>query len=487
MVARYGRNAENARFADVLLPPRWPRFERAKADKLYANAIVARGAGDVWGAIRCLEAALRHDPAHLPARLSLARGWTAVGRHAAALDTMRSGSVYHRNHPKFLEELLLVLRAQHRDDEIVSVANGVLSDPASTVVARSLAKVAARVACYERNYFDRLGPTTDSTLGDRRASQLLEARISWQQGFHELAIVQLRTSFASDPADEASQLLLASWLGQCDRPDEARRALLELCLARPGSIAGRIALIRAYRTANAPLQAEATLGETLVTFAADRGALMALADDAVLRADDALCRRIRDVARASAFATEPFDLMIAEAQIRRGDARAAIATLQGADANWDEAERQQFAPLADGLRGCALIATGEHQLGRAVLSAAESHVAPTIAVAIAELLLARGNPQTAREILGRAARSAPLEDSLALTRLIETELVLNRLEELPANITRFASMRRPSPHVLRVAQHKLGSDQLLFSSDRDPALQTVNESLARLERRYTSN
>ncbi len=44
------------------------------------------------------------------------------------------------------------------------------------------------------------------------------------------------------------------------------------------------------------------------------------------------------------------------------------------------------------------------------------------------------------------------------------------------------SMRRPSPEILRVVQHKLGSDLFLFSSDAAATLAAVRDGLAQPQR-----
>jgi len=43
-------------------------------------------------------------------------------------------------------------------------------------------------------------------------------------------------------------------------------------------------------------------------------------------------------------------------------------------------------------------------------------------------------------------------------------------------------MRRPSPDIMRVAQHKLGSDLFLFSAERPAALDAVRVALEKSSR-----
>ena len=98
-------------------------------------------------------------------------------------------------------------------------------------------------------------------------------------------------------------------------------------------------------------------------------------------------------------------------------------------------------------------------------------------LAIANRLTAIDASEEARPTLLRAIAVDP-PNQAAVSRLVELDL--NHIDELPAHLRRLLTMRKPSPHILRVAQHKLGSDLFLFSAERPAVLEAVRVALERI-------
>jgi hypothetical protein len=85
-------------------------------------------------------------------------------------------------------------------------------------------------------------------------------------------------------------------------------------------------------------------------------------------------------------------------------------------------------------------------------------------------------PEEALRVLARAVEADP-RNQAALTRLVELELELDRLEALAAHARRLMALRRPSADLLRAVHHALGSDRLLFSREARDAYAAVSRAL----------
>jgi hypothetical protein len=138
----------------------------------------------------------------------------------------------------------------------------------------------------------------------------------------------------------------------------------------------------------------------------------------------------------------------------------------------------RYGPVLDGLQIVISLGLGDDLSARMFLARVLMRPVPRTEhlLALAIRLLDFGAAGQARDILVQAFAAEPSNQAV-LTRLVELDLNLNRIDELPGHLGRLVSMRQPSPDILRVAQHKLGSDLFLFSPDRAPALDGVQLAL----------
>jgi hypothetical protein len=173
---------------------------------------------------------------------------------------------------------------------------------------------------------------------------------------------------------------------------------------------------------------------------------------------------------------------VVEAQVVARDFQGALDSvrrLQHGNPDW----LARFGPVMGSLQAIALFGLGDTDGASLMLNSYlnQSHLRAENLLAIAHRLVAVGAPEFARQTLIRAVGADPLNQA-ALTRLVELDLNLNRIDELPAHLTQLLTMRKPSPDILRVAQHKLGSDLFLFSAGRPAALEAVRGALEQATR-----
>ncbi len=478
LFVRYQRELVTVQWLDLALPSRWPRYSEARGNQHVATALARAQAGQLRDALVFVRAGLARAPANRDGRLLLAELLTAARRPEAAQTTLIEGLRFHSSDPQFLVPLFDFLLQRQEDERLVRLARELLGHHPAPEPARLIALAAATASSLRGNYdraedFLRVVPG----VADSRAGRLLAARIDAERGYRELALLELRALAAEFPTDVATHAELVTRLRQTGRRDEARRASVSFQLAHPTLARPHIELLEAYRE-DGDLARVAREVETLLReFSADAPALLALADFAANAGDVALARRLADHARAHRLPWEPHAFLVVEANVVARDYRAALAAIQSLTAeNVDGDDRYQG--LLDSLQALSCLGLGDLDTARVRLARCLNRT-PLRAenlIALANRFAALGADELARQVLVRAIDADPLNQA-ALSRLVEFELNLNRTDDLPAHLRRLAMMRRPSPDLLRVAQHKLGSDLFLYSDERVPALDAVRLAL----------
>jgi hypothetical protein len=260
--------------------------------------------------------------------------------------------------------------------------------------------------------------------------------------------------------------------------DEARRVTLAFQIAHPDLPAPRVDLLQAYREGGEPDRVAREIDALLRDFPHDASLLTTIGDVAANFGDVALATRLVELTRQRHLPPEPQAFLLVEALIVARDYPGAFAAIDRFTAeNLDGADH--YRSLLDSLRAVAALGAGESEAARLFLSSflQQPGLRAENLLALANRFAALDASAQVRDVLARAVAADPLNQA-ALTRLIELDLNLNRIADLPAHLNRLITMRRPSPDVLRVAQHKLGSDLFLFSTERAPTLDAIAAVLA---------
>ena len=140
---------------------------------------------------------------------------------------------------------------------------------------------------------------------------------------------------------------------------------------------------------------------------------------------------------------------------------------------------REHAPLIHSFQSIAHFGLGEPNEGTLHLThflKTTSPRAPHL-LKIAERLLRVSTVESAMRVLNTVVSADP-QNHAALTRLVTVELAHHRTAELPKHLKLLLATRRPSPDLLRVAHHQLGSDAFLFVPDREPILTAIGAQLA---------
>ncbi len=476
------RGVEAARFVDVALPWRWEHYRVARGDQQLAEAKRFVEAGKYLEALLFARTGVSLSPANRDGRLLLVDLLGAARRPEVARATLVEGLRHHAHDPVYLKPTLTFLLRQQEDSHVVALARRHLPELAPTDEAARLLALAAATACYFRGNYDQAEDFLRQLphLPESRDGRLLALKIERDRGYADLALVRLRQFAEQWPQDAEVNRELVTVLRAQGLVDEARRANLAFQIAHPLLAGPRIELLTAYREAGEAARVQREVEALLGDFGADEGALLALADFAANAGDVSLVHLIEGHAELRHLATAPYAFLAVEASLVARDYRGALDAIRRSLADGSD-RGQRYRALFDSLQAIAHIGLGDPTAARASLESFLTQ--PSLRVenllAVANRLAALGANEQAWQTLARAVQVDPLNQA-ALTRVIEFDLELGRMEELAGHVRQFVKVRRPSPHILRVVQHRLGSDLYMFSAETVGTLEVVRDAMAKL-------
>jgi tetratricopeptide (TPR) repeat protein len=478
---RYYRRSAALRFVDVLVPTRWPQFHAAVTTQMVAEGDRLARQGRLHEATLTLRTAIRRAPAHREARLRLSEVLVAGNDAEGARDVLLAGVPFHGDDPAFLIPLFQLLFLRQEDYRALGLAR-MLLDTLPPVPARDrVAAIAAATACFFRGNYDQAEDFLRRVPGvaHSREGRLLAAKVDAERGYRELALAGLR-ALAGELPDDAE--IHAEWVRQLrgtGRTDEARRAALAYQIGHPDAVTAQIELVRAYADAGDEAHLAAEVSRMLHEPTPAR--LLALAEFAAQSRNVDLARRIAAAADAAHVPLEPHRFLIIEALLAARDYRGASDALTALRAT--TSPDGASGALVASLHALASLGLGEREAAGVYLNSFlhQPSLRAENLLAVANAMIDLGATDFAWRVLVRAMEADP-RNQAALTRLVQVEIELRRIDDLPRHLRSLAAMRKPAPDVLRVARHHLGSDLFLFSADREAALDAVRIALEQHDR-----
>ena len=481
---RLVQKVDHAKFTDVALPWRWNEYRIARGDQNIAAAESLAASGRRLEALLLVRAGVARAPRNRDGRLLLAQLLSEANRPDVARQVLLEGAAFHHTDPAYLGPLFAFLLQHQRDATVIAIARKYPPASSATRASDQLIALAAATASYFRGNYDAADDFlhTVPELSSSRDGRLLAAKIENDRGYRDLALLRLRELAAEFPNDIEVHAELAANLDRHSFADEVRRAALAFQIAHPALPGPRLELIRAYRRAGELDRATREADAFIRDFAADPSALLALADLAANTGDVPLARRLSDQAVTQKLPWEAHAILAVEALVVARDFHGAISAGQDLlqkNPDWTKS----YQPVVNSLLAIAHFGLADTNSARLLLTnyLNQSYLRAENLLAIAQRLGDVDAADHARATLVRAIAVDPLNQA-ALTRLVELDLNLNRIDELPAHLLDLLAMRRPSPDIMRVAQHKLGSDLFLFSQERPAALEAVRVALEKSSR-----
>ena len=462
----------------LFLPVRWHAYEVSRGDFLIETAQADLKKQNYREAFGGLRMGLIKSPANKEGRLLLAQFYGLWKRPDLSRNTLLDGFIYHKADLDYLKTLFAFLLQQQDDKQVLKFYQELLGHDPALTPRNQLVALAAASSCYFRGNYDEAEAILQRYQVDTsRDGRLLLARINWDRGAKDLALVQVKELANERPDDAEIYALTITYLRELGRDDEARRESFIRTLANPRNARARIDLLYAYHKEGDTVSLQTNVEEIYRELSNDPNAMLALADFAANTGDVKLARRIYDHTKTHNLNWDGAALMTVEACIVAKQYQSALELVRDLlKENPEWAKR--FYAVFNGLQSIAHYGLGDAEAGQLFLNnfLKQDNVRADNLIAVSKRLLTVGAKDQARIVLDQAVQADALNQA-ALTSLVQLDLELDNTPPLAANIRKLLSMRKPSQTVLRAAYAKLGSDQFLFSPDRTSLLQELRSTL----------
>lgn len=471
---KYRGEFDEVSYSDMLVLPFTLNEHRVKMGNFQVDkGLEEIKLGNVRDGLRLLRLGVVRSPGNLKGRIAIAEIFEiALKRHDKSSQLLIEGLEHGGiDDTDYLKTTIRLLLRHQMDKAIQDIAEEHLPpEPELTEKNRIIAFGAAQANSLRGN-FDRADDyLIDYKLIDSLEGLLLSAQISWDRGNQRGAISKMENSIGRYPGAEALYMQLSRYHRELGDIDQARRYAILRNVSDPMSAAPRLELLYIY---NASEDTDRELRETrrmLRQFRDDELALQALANFAADSGNIDLARRTYEEALESEFSIDAFALLLVEAHLVKED-------FPGALEFCEELLKEQPSWLKDrwaifqSLRSVASYGSNRPDLGEIYLQdfVSEKSVQPNTFLAVANRFQGINRDQQARKILATAYESAPTNQKV-LSELIRVELKLANTDKLNRLLSRFLQMRRPQISLLEEAYQRLGSDQFIFTADRESLL-----------------
>lgn len=477
--ARYHRGISGVQYADILLPMRWSNYRQALGDHYINEALSLLASRDAAEAVFKLRVGVAKSPSNKLGRRLLAQIYAANHRPDLAREVWVAGLEHLPRDTFYLGEVFRFLFDQQRDTEVAAICARLLPATAGPDDRNHLLALAAATAAFNRGHYDRAEILIEThRLHQSTAGTLLQARIDWERGYRELAVLRLENLRNQTAAPDAVLVQLAQYYRALRRLDALERnAILRLARA-PLSAAPRIDLLYVYHERGDHPRLQRETDHLFAHFAHDASALIQLANFAANTGRPELAQRVHALCLARGHKAEGPALMVLEAHLVAGQYQTALDRLAAAaQAHPDWPER--FVIFFHSLQAVALRALDKTAEARPHLDhfLAQQNLRAEHLVAVSQRLLAIHAAPEARAVLTRAAEADPFNQA-ALTQLVKIELETNATDALPAHLHQLLKTRKPARQILQAAYDKLGSDFFLFNPEQPALLAALHAALA---------
>lgn len=470
LFVKYRRGFATVDYADLLWPGRWPQYRVSQGNFYISQSESLLLQGEYSLALHRLRIGVGKSPANPQGRMLLAQAYLAQRRPDLARDVLLNGLDYLPDEPAYLQDTLAFLLEFQEDALLDEITSRLLAEPANPATRPLVAAFAATAAYHRGNYDEAEDLIERHQLHGSPDSAVLRARIAWERGFPELALLRLQEHLIRHPGEDRARALLAGYYQSLGRTSEWESTLVERVAGDPLAPAPRVAYLQLHQRRGDQARLERETAAFLRQFGADPAALLLLADYAASTGQPALARRTQQALAGRPENAGAAALLVAEAHLVAGDYQTTLDLIAGYTKEYPE-WAGRFAPVFNGLQAVALSGLGRADEARLSLDhlLARKNLRAETLVAVAGRLSDRGARELARSALARAVETDPLNQA-ALASLIRLELETGNLAQLPVHLERFLRTRQPSREIMARARDALGSDRHLLLPTQKPLL-----------------
>jgi hypothetical protein len=482
LFVRYRRDFPEVKFRHMLFyPTQRDEYRTARGDFLVEKGKEALKAQEYQTAYHCLSVGFGMSPRNRDGRMLLAQFQVIRKRPDLAQQLLVDGLALHAGDREYLQTLFSFLLQRQEDFELLRITGDLIAKagPSPEVDERlNLTAMARATALFFRGNYDAAEDTLRGfRLGGSIDGQILAIRIDWERGEREAAFAKLQELSEQYPDNEQVYSQYAAFLRESGRDDDLRRLALLRQLSYPNRPRARIDLLYLFDKAKDEPRVQAGITDIFRDFAENGDVMLALADFAANTGRPALARRIYDHCKASNLPWEGAALMTVEAYIVAKQYREALeATTQMQKENPEWGKR--FYAVFNGLQAIANYGLSDVEAAQLFLThfLDQSGVRADNLVAVSDRLVSVGANEQARQVLARAVRTDPLNQT-ALTGLIRLDLEAGLTDAVTEHLQTLLTMRKPPRELLREAYDKLASDRFIFTPGRSNVLDELRKTL----------
>jgi len=461
-------------------------FNRAEINKKYGEYDIDRAKkaleqGDLNAGIKYLYSGIARSPRNLEARRLLAQIYIArYRRNDYAVTVLETAVPYAYNDLSYMRLYLSLLLELSEDAKIVAVGEKILEIPDLTAdVKKYLAMTISNTYALHGNYtksdeFIKNYELEGATAAIRRLSLN-----QWEQGHREEAIKIAKDAISRVRNPEPLYGLLMNYYTSLSNFDEARHYAILRSVEKPFDIKQRIEFLRILEKSGETERVNREL-ETLYTQnIKDEKALLAIANFATDQRNIELMNKIYNTAIESSFSLAPFTLLMVETLItskKYKDALAISEEIVRKKPSW----LGSYMDVFNCLRSAAYSGDGNNEMAGILINEVlkSKRVPPRTLITTAKRFSDLGDNSMAHKILSETVEANP-RHQLALTRLIQIEILMGNSTNLDKNIFRLIQMRRPPRDLILEARKNLDSDLFIFTANREKVMEEIEALLNR--------
>lgn len=475
---RFGRNILTIGYLDTLSPHRWSQIRLKIGENYLEQAKLAVQNRDFARALQFYRAGLARSPANAEARLALAQIYVASRHPELAKSLLIDRIANFSGHHAYLDAALRFLLEFQYDQDLAATCDLLLAQPLDRPTRALVALHASTVAHLRGNYDFAENLLRTHGIDQTPEGALLLARIDWDRGYPDLALLRLSDLVRTGSATDQAYVLIGQIHRTRGQTREFELNATQRLAHSPLSFQPRLDFLHIHHDRGHPDDLAREIDSYFFHFAGDQTALLSLADFAANTGRPDLAERVEQHFAARSWPLEAPRLLTAEAHLVAGDYPRSLELLAEAarHAEWG----QRFGPILDSLQAVALF--GLNRVDEARLHLGHLLTCPTLRAenlqAVATRLLAQGQVPHARQLLTRAVELDPLNQA-ALTELVRLEAGNRTFDTLPTHVRRLMQMRRPSREALALAARAWGSDLNLFHPEQAALLAELDQALNR--------
>ncbi len=472
---KYKRGFTDVRYTHLLLLPwKLQDYRREKGEFWIKKGLADAGAQKWREALEFLSPGLKAVPENQEARLMVARIYLMAGRTDLTRTTLIEGLQYHGDQLAYLRDVAGFFFGLEADTTLIELMSELRLRLSPSTPASRMAVTALAYACFNRGrYQEAVEALKSAGLLDTLEGRFVTARIDWEKGRREEALVQLRELTLRAPDNNEFYRAVIALLREDRQWGAMRRASLSRQLALPDNAEAYLDYIEACgaeQDETARASAERVFFER---FANDTQAQLSLGERV---AAEGRLETVNGVfARCCALGRDEVAVvfLLMEAQLVRGSYDAVLTTWFQSGARLSR-EKEPYPLMMDGLRAAALFGLGqdieaEQLAGRLCLSWLLP--VPTM-LFLVEQWERVGRPEAADRLLRHAMEIDPLNRPAVLLAL-RLALKHGEMEKVPPLAVRLVAMRKPPFDMLDGVAKTLRSDLYLYLPGRLRAVAAI--------------